>query len=369
MNIDIKRADLLRSVTSLSRVVTTRSTMQSLSGIMFSPIGSGVRLTATDLELCMEIELKADVDMDDGFVLPGRLLVDIVRMLTGDKVEIKRESASGDVGISCGGAQFTLKTLHADDFPKVPSVDGAEGVSIGVKSIVDTYEWVSKSVSHDETRPILTSINVTAEGDSLRMVATDSYRLSLKEVKLESSVKEGIEANIPARAISEIGKMEGVSEEGKVIIRRGEGQIQFDLGDVKLTSRMIEGQFPNYKHLIPESFDHELKVDTSELLNVIKRVGLMAQKNTPVKLSFSKGKVTISAQTPDVGTASEDVSIDFSADEMEIGFNPDYIRDGLESARSDQVVLRMINPLRPALIETEENGKYVCLIMPVRLNS
>ncbi len=368
MKFSIDRSSLVDCVSSLSRVVTTRSTLQALSGIRFDVADNRVEMMATDLELCIAIEAEAEVDGSGSFVVPGRLLVDIVRLLPEDKVEIEAKSEGGEVGISCGGAVFSIKTMLEDDFPKMPTVESKGKVKVDAKSIVETFEWVEKSSSQDETRPILTSIHIEASGEELKMVATDSYRLSLKETKLESPIKESFEANIPARAIREIGKLCGRSEDTEIKIDKGEGQVLFTIGRDRMTSRLIEGQFPNYKQLIPEKFDVELKMASSEIQDVIKRVGLMAQKNTPLKLSFSSGKLAVSAQTPDVGTASDQIPVPYSGEDMEIGFNPEYIRDGLESSGSEEIKLKMINPLRPTLIESDD-GRYVCLIMPVRLNA
>ena len=368
MKLSINRGSLVECVSSLSRVVTTRSTLQALSGIRFDVADNKVEMMATDLELCIAIEVDAETDGSGSFVVPGRLFVDIVKSLSDDKVEMQAKPESGELGISCGGAVFSIKTLLEDDFPKMPTVESKGELKVDAKSIVETFEWVEKSSSQDETRPILTSVHMEVNGDTLKMVATDSYRLSLKETKLKSPVQEGFEVNIPARAVREIGKLSTRYEDTEIKIEKGEGQILFTIGRDKMTSRLIEGQFPNYKQLIPEKFDTELKINSAEMQDVIKRVGLMAQKNTPLKLSFSSGKLAVSAQTPDVGTASDQIPVPYSGEDMEIGFNPEYIRDGLESSRSDEIVLKMINPLRPTLIESDD-GRYVCLIMPVRLNT
>lgn len=368
MKLLISRNNLVESVSSLSRVVTTRSTLQALSGIRFEVSKNSVKMMATDLELYLAVETNAEVDGDGSFVVPGRLLVDIASALSDEKVEIEVKSDSGDVGITSGGAVFSIKTMLDDDFPKMPGVDQEGEVQVVANSILETFDWVEKSASADETRPILTSIHIEVEGGLLRMVATDSYRLSLKESKLETQVDEGFVANIPARAIREVGKLCGRSDDSKIKIKKGMGQVLFDLGRQKMTSRLIEGQFPNYKQLIPENFETELMVDSSELLGVIRRVGLMAQKNTPIKLSFSSGMLQVSAQTPDVGTASEKMPVPYSGEDMEMGFNPEYIRDGLESSGPEEIKMKIINPLRPSLIESND-GTYVCLIMPVRLNA
>ena len=199
------------------------------------------------------------------------------------------------------------------------------------------------------------------------MVATDSYRLSVKETRLETSLAEGFEANIPARALEELGRLvrDDVDE---ISIGVRANQVVFEVGGLVLSSRLIDGQFPNYRQLLPETYEHELTIDRAELLEVVRRVSLMAQKNAPLRLSFSEGEVRISAQTPDVGEASEPLPIPFAGEPFEIGFNPEFLVAGLESAGADQVVLKLISALRPGLLEAADGSGFLYLIMPIRLN-
>jgi DNA polymerase-3 subunit beta len=148
----------------------------------------------------------------------------------------------------------------------------------------------------------------------------------------------------------------------------GHNQAVFELDDVVLSSRLIDGQFPNYRQLLPESVEHELRMSTAELGEVVRRISLLAQRNTPLRLSFAEGELTVSAQTPDVGEASESLPVPFHGERFEIGFNPEFLRDGLESVESQELVLKLISPLRPGLIESPDTGDFVYLIMPIRLN-
>jgi DNA polymerase-3 subunit beta len=200
------------------------------------------------------------------------------------------------------------------------------------------------------------------------MVATDSYRLSVKETALEVPLDPGFEANVPARALQELERI--VGQAGAEAIRIGvrANQVVFEVGGTVLSSRLIDGQFPNYRQLLPETYDHELHVPGDELTGVVRRISLMAQKNAPLRLSFSEGELTVSAQTPDVGEASEPLPVPFAGEPFEIGFNPDFLRDGLESVDSGDVVLKLISPLRPGLIEAGDGSGFLYLIMPIRLN-
>jgi DNA polymerase-3 subunit beta len=200
------------------------------------------------------------------------------------------------------------------------------------------------------------------------MVATDSYRLSVKQTPLHPALQGSMEANVPARALQELVRVAQQLETETYAVSVGHNQVIFELGDVLLSSRLIDGQFPNYRQLLPESVEHELRLSTAELADVVRRISLLALKNAPLRLTFSEGTLTVSARTPDVGEASESIPVPFQGEEFEIGFNPEFLRDGLDSVEEQELVLKLISPLRPGLIETPEGGDFVYLIMPIRLN-
>ncbi len=188
------------------------------------------------------------------------------------------------------------------------------------EAVVSTISRVERSASHDETRPILTGILMSVTGTDLKMVATDSYRLSVKETTLETPVEPGFEANVPAPALAELSRLAADASEISITVR--ENQVVFEIGERVLSSRLIDGQFPNYNQLLPDSYEHELRVDAQEIADVVRRISLMAQKNAPLRLRFAEGELTVSAQTPDVGEAEETVPIPFAGEPFEIGFNP-----------------------------------------------
>ena len=200
------------------------------------------------------------------------------------------------------------------------------------------------------------------------MVATDSYRLSVKETTLDEPLDGSFEANVPARALQELARIAQGAEAESLKVGVRANQVVFEVDGLALSSRLIDGQFPNYRQLLPEAYEHELTINREELLEVVRRISLMAQKNAPLRLSFSEGEVAISAQTPDVGEASEPVPIPFAGEPFDIGFNPDFLIAGLESAGSEDVVLKLISPLRPGLLESADGSGFLYLIMPIRLN-
>jgi DNA polymerase III subunit beta len=222
---------------------------------------------------------------------------------------------------------------------------------------------VARSASRDESRPVLTGILVRFEAGKLVMAATDSYRLSVKETALEGDTPD-LEAIIPARALGELAR---IAQDGDTVeVGVHENQVVFATGDAWLTSRRIDGQFPNYRQLLPEGFEHEVTLPRGEILDVVRRVGVMVQRTSPIQLRFAEGELTVFARTQDVGEAKESVPVQFSGDPLEIGFNADFLREGIESIAADEIQLRLISPLRPAVIEGDEDDPTY-LIMPIRL--
>jgi DNA polymerase-3 subunit beta len=369
MKLSLSSAQLLNQLQTATRVASTRSAVQALSGIMISAqADSTPELLATDMEIGLRVPLEADVARTGSALLPARLLLDVARSLSAETLTLELRSAEQDVELICGPTTFHLRTLRAEDFPTLPQPSPETRVTLPTAAFVETVSRVARSASRDETRPVLTGILMSAAGQELRMVATDSYRLSVKETALESALQGSLEANVPARALQELVRIAQQTPADSLAVSVGQNQVIFELGDIVLSSRLIDGQFPNYRQLLPESVEHELRLASAELTDVVRRISLLAQKNAPLRLSFGEGTLTVSAQTPDVGEASEAIPVPFHGEPFEIGFNPEFLRDGLESIDSDELVLKLISPLRPGLIESPDTGDFVYLIMPIRLN-
>lgn len=336
---------------------------------MISADGDQPLLLATDMEIGLRVPLPGEILHPGSAVLPARLVLEVVRSLPGETVTLELRPHEQDVELISGSAKFHLRTLRAEDFPSLPAPDPATRMSLPTDVFVDTALQVSRSASKDETRPVLTGVLVSASAQELTMVATDSYRLSVKHATLAAALEGTIEANVPARALQELARIAQSVSEPDLAVSLGQNQVVFEVGEIVLSSRLIDGQFPNYRQLLPESVEYELRLSSAEIADVVRRVSLLAQKNAPLRLSFSEGELTVSAQTPDVGEASEMLPVPFSGEPFEIGFNPEFLRDGLESVESEELVLKLISPLRPGLIESPDGGEFVYLIMPIRLNT
>ena len=372
MNTDIASAAELRVTCSrdalagalgiVARGLSSRSAVQVLTGILLQPADGELMLAATDMEVSLRASVTGDVTGDGAVAVPGRLLTDLVRLLPEDSVALSFDEGNGVLEVSSGRYSSKVNVFSAEDFPRLPSVD-IELHSIAAPALLGTIEKVARAASRDESRPVLTGILVRFEGDRLTMAATDSYRLSVKETELGESGPE-LEAIIPARALQELTRLAA----GGDVVRLGmqENHVVFGAGGVWLTTRRIDGQFPNYKQLLPEAFEVEVTTAREPLLDVIRRAGVMAQRNAPLRLRFSEGELSVSALTQDVGEARESLEIDYSGEPLEIGFNPEFLRDGLEAVGEDTIQLKLINPLRPGLI-TSPAESFSYLIMPIRL--
>ncbi len=362
MKITCSRAELVAKLGLVSRAVSTRGTVQVLSGILLSAGEGGLSLAATDMELSLRTTLGAEVDGDGAVVVPGRLLVDLARLLPEEGVTVEYRPEEGVVQIMSGSATYRLSTYSAEDFPRLPPVD-AQLHAIDRDALLETVERVARSASRDESRPVLTGILVRFEAGKLVMVATDSYRLSVKETELGSAAPE-LEAIIPARALQELARLGGGGDTVELGVH--ENHVGFGTGAAWLTTRRIAGQFPNYRPLLPESFEVELTVARSELYDVVRRVAVLAQRNSPLQLRFTEGELSVSVQAQDVGEAKESLPVSYSGEEFVVGFNAEFLRDGIDSIRGDDVLLKLINPLRPAIL-VDPSGDFTYLIMPIRL--
>src|ERR687893_1906919 len=303
MKLSTQRDTLFAQLQTVTRAASTRSAVQALSGVQVQAASRAIELRATDMEIGLRVPLESDVAREGAVVLPARLLVDVVRSLPGDSVSLELRSAEQDVEIVAGAATFHIRTLRLEDFPPFPEPEGDGRVQVPGPAFVATIAKVARSASRDETRPVLTGILVSATGDELRMVATDSYRLAVKETKLETPLQGPVEANVPARALQELTRIVGQVEAEELAVSVRTNQVVFEAGGVVLSSRLIDGQFPNYRQLLPESYEHELRLAGGEVTDVVRRISLLAQKNAPLRLSFSEGELRVSARTPDVGEA------------------------------------------------------------------
>jgi len=363
LRITCAKDELAQALGVVSRALSTRSSVQILSGILLEARAGELRLAATDMELSLRASLAAQIEGDGSIVLPGKTLVDIARLLPGDEVTIEHKPAESVVHVTAGTASYTLNTYNPEDFPRLPELEAVSTFSVERESLLETIQRVARAASRDESRPVLTGVLVQFAGGKLTMAATDSYRLAVKETTFSGTVPD-LEAIVPGRALQELARVANSGDEVEVGVQ--ENQVLFSTDGVWLTTRRIDGQFPNYRQLLPESFEHELTIPRVELLEVIRRASVMIQRATPLQLRFAEGELTVIARTHEVGESQESLPVAYTGDVLEIGFNADFLRDGLELLDSDDVRVKLISPLRPAVIQGEGDD-FTYLVMPIRL--
>jgi len=363
LRITCSKDELVDGLSLVGRAVSSRTAIQILSGILLEAREGELRLAATDMELSLRAAVPARVEGDGAVVLPGRTLVDIARLLPSDEVTIEHRASESVVYVTSGSASYTLHTYNAEDFPRLPDFSDTQTFAVDREALIATIARVARAASRDEARPVLTGVLVQFAGDKLVMAATDSYRLAVKETTLSASAQE-LEAIVPSRALQELARIAGDAEEIAVGVQ--ENQVLFSTGDVWLTTRRIDGQFPNYRQLLPETFEHELVVPRGELLDVVRRAAVMIQRATPLQLRFAEGEVTVVARTHEVGESQESMPVAYTGEPLEIGFNAEFLREGLESVEGDDVRMKLISSLRPAVL-TDEGEDFTYLVMPIRL--
>lgn len=366
MKVSLARGELLESLSVVGKGLSSRTTLPILSGVLMTAGSDSLTLQSTDLEISIKTTAKVYTDEEGQTVLPGKLVAEIVRSLPEAAVTI----TTGEMNtatIECGRSSFSVKTLNPDDFPKFPEVKTQELVDIPGSLFETVVKQVSRAVSHDEARPVLTGVLVVVDGDLLRMVSTDSYRLCVREETIKDAAG-ALEAIVPGKAIEDVARL--VSSADKVSVGVSENQVLFSFNDTTFISRRIEGTFPNFRQIIPKETTTHLLLDKDVFIEAVKRVSLLAQHNTPLRLvvDVERKNLTLSAQAQDIGDAKEDLEIEVEGEDVEIAFNHAYLLDGVSVVDDEKLSLDIVSPLKPGVIHAGEDDRFTYVIMPVRLS-
>lgn len=359
MRIRAERDDLADVLSRAGRAVGTRSPLPILQGVLVDVTGKTMRVTGTDLEVTIRTDLEVEAMEEGTTVVPSRLATEAVRKLPPGAVVL--EAKDGEIEITGGGPRFRFRELAVDEFPKLeqPDLDGAVGVD--GDAFAAALGQVSVAASTDDARPILTGVFFEHEAGKLRMVATDSYRLAVRDVPAVDADLSGL---VPVRALKELGRSVG-SADLKVTV--GDREATFASSRGTLTARLIEGSFPNYRQLIPESYPSRLTISREALLDAIDRASLVAEDHIPIRLNLSPGGVELSVSRQDVGGETEHVEAEYVGEEMTIAFNSRYLNDGVGAVEDESVVLDVLDPLKPGVLRGAESEEFLYLLMPVRL--
>lgn len=365
MKLRCERDVLVEALSTAGRASAGRgNAMTVLTGVRLETRGASLVCTGTDLDLTITTEVAVTGLHDGVVVAPGRLMTDIVRALDLGAVTV--EADDEELRVTSGRSVFTVRTHPIGEFPHLPAPSG-ESVTIPSEGLAEALRQVVRAASNEDARPILTGVLMAAEEGGLRLVATDSYRLAVRDLSGVGILAPDQKVLVPSRALQELGRL--LPGSGEVSLRLGSHDATFGTGPVLLTTRLIEGEFPNYRQLVPPAYPNQLVVGREALLEAVRRVKLLARDPvTPVRMSLSAEGIQLSVITPDWGQATEDLDAKYEGAEMTVAFNPAYLVDGIEAVTGDEVVLSTLDSLKPATLRAVEAGDFLYLLMPVRVS-
>jgi DNA polymerase-3 subunit beta len=355
---------LVEALASASRATSGRERLPVLAGARLQITGDELRIIATDLDLTIEVVATVAGIADGVAVIPAKLAADIVRSLEPGAVTI--EADEDQAKIASGRSQFAVRVLPAEEFPMAQGEVASESVTVAAPELADALRQVVRAASGDEARPILTGVLFMATADGMQLLATDSYRLAVRQLPGQHLGKGEQRVLIPSRALAELQRL--LSGGAECAVRLGTTEASFEVGQARLTTRLIEGEFPNVLNLIPASFPNELTVNRDALLDAVKRVKLLVRdQTTPVRLALRSDGVELTVTNPAEGTATEDVEAKYLGTDMTVAFNPQYLTDGIEAVTGDEVTLETQDTLKPCVLRGVGAEEYLYLLMPVRV--
>lgn len=364
MKFRCERDVLDRAFSITRRAVAGRGgTLQVLSGLHLELRGNTLTVVGSDLDLVVRVTVEVGGEQDGSVVLSAQLGAEIVRALDSGQVEFTVD----DDGVSMvsGRSEFRLRVMSAEEYPRFDEPVG-ESVTLDAGTVADALEQVIKAASIDDARQILTGVLMAAEADGLRFVATDSYRLAVRDLPGTAILGRDQTVLVPSRALDMVGKILGDAEE--LTIRLGERDATFEVDDVQVMTRLIEGEFPNYRGLIPDDHPNVLVVNRLALQEAVRRVRILAQESTPVRMSMSADGLELMAITQDVGQAHESVDASYEGKDLTVAFNPQFLLDGLEVSPGDEVRLETSEASKPAVLRSIGDEQFLYLLMPVRVS-
>jgi DNA polymerase III subunit beta len=354
--------ELALAVARTARGASKRAHVQVLAGVRLEATGDRVALAATDLELSIAAHAPAAVAEPGTSVLPGRALDAIARLLPAPRVDVETVDEGARVRFTSGPSTYVLDTYAAADFPRLPELAGSSASSIDAEPFLEAVRHVAFAAARDESRPVYTGILVRLGPGSLTMAATDGYRLAVKTTPIRNNDAH-VEALIPARALQEVARTATSGE--AIALHIDERHVIFELGELRLTSRRIDGRFQDYESLLSAPFAHEISVPRDELLQAIKRTAVLVERRSPIQLSFAGGELVVRVRTPELGEAHERLPIEYHAEPLHFAFNAEFLRDGVAAVSGDTVRFNLADPLRPVVLRGD-GGDFSYLVAPIR---
>ena len=369
MNLTISKEQIISGLQAVQNVVGTRSTLPILSNVLLQANGDRLELTATDLDVTISCSVEAKVKKAGATTVPVKKLFGIVRELNGSEIEIEVDEKN-HCSIRAGASFYKINGLAAEEFPPSPKFKEDKKVVLKQETFRSMLKKTSFAVSTDESRYVLNGIFLSLKDNKMTMVATDGRRLALVDEEAEVPEKSQGEFIVPAKTVGELGRL--LQDKNEVEIRFTDNQAAFTLKDDKgsailITTKLIEGNYPNYRQVIPAETKERIALSREEFLHALKRAEIMtSEKANSVKLAFTKNNLTITANSPEVGEAKESLAINYKGKEMAIAFNPRYVIDPLNALANEEVFLELIDELSPGVLKI--NGPFLYVVMPMRLS-
>lgn len=362
MRIKIPRKTLLNIAQTVQGVVSTKNTLPILSNMLIDARKDKLLLVATDLDIAMVYTIKMDSSQEGATTVSAKRFTDIIKELPEEDVVISAKK-NNTITIDCSNSHFKVASLPTEEFPKLPSYKNQEFITIEQEILKDMLNKTSFAISRDETRYILNGVLIEIKTDKITLVATDGRRMAYTERKVETKGQKPKKMIIPTKTINELNK---TLKEGPMKIHFGENQTTFDLGDIVIISRLIEGEYPQYEQVIPKEQKEKLKVKRDDLLAAAKRASLLTnQDSQAIKLDIFKTKVVISKNTPDIGEAREEISATYNNDNLTIGFNPTYLIDALKNIDQEEIGLELTTQDKPGVIR--QGSDFIYVVLPMQL--
>jgi DNA polymerase-3 subunit beta len=360
MKIKIPRKELLDVAQTVQGVVSSKNTLPILSNMLLEAQKNALKLTATDLDIAMVYTKETNTMQDGATTISAKKFTDIIKELPEEDVIISSKK-NNIVTIDCQNAHFKVSSLPKEEFPKLPSYKNQESATIDQKVLKDMLNKTSFAISRDETRYILNGILFEIRPQKISLVATDGRRLAYIERKLEAKTQKQRKMIVPTKTINELAKTLG---EGDMKIFFGENQATFDMGNIVIISRLIEGEYPRYEQVIPKEQKEKIKIDKNNFLSAARRANLLTnQDSQAIKLDVFKDRIVVSKNTPDIGETREEVEATYKGGNISIGFNPSYLIDALKNINDEEIRFEVAAPDKPGVIRTKDDFTYVVLPM------
>jgi DNA polymerase-3 subunit beta len=363
MKLKVAKEQILKGLQITQGVIGTRSTLPILSNVLLETDGDRLWLTSTDLEVSVRCSIPAEIETAGTTTLPAKKLFSIIRELPASELSMEVDDKNS-ASLTCGSSFFKILGLPREDFPPLPKLDEGFAYTLDQAVLKDMLSKTAYAASSDETRQFLNGVLLSFKNDKLTAVATDGRRLALIEHEMEFPKDSEADVIVPSKAVNEL--LHSLANEGTIKVRAVKNQVTFEFGEQVLFSKLIEGNYPNFRQVIPSQAEHRIQIERETLLAAVRRVALLtSDRSNSVKLTFAKNKVEVSAQTQDIGEAHESIPVKFTGAELNVAFNPEFIMDPLRHLTSDEVYLEFNDELSPGVIKCDTPFLYV--LMPMRI--